>query len=154
LRGSFDRQEKDFAGGSDRDAVNQAVRGDAYLLLDGTEKYVAFAYRIAREDAQADAFDYKSREARVTYRQQLQAGRVTVDWKTYLQIEHRGHDGTPEPDDARRRDERLRAAMNAAIPVSERISVRGELEYGERESSHAAANFDEIVYGISVAVDL
>jgi len=154
LRGSFTRAEKDFAGNSDRDAFNDAIRGDAYILIDGMERYVALAYRIASEDAKAREFDYEGREAKITYAHQLEARSMTLDWKTYLQVENRNYAGAPDPDTAPRHDDRFRAGMSAAIPLSERIALKGEFEYGENDSNLAAANFDEVVYSISVAVDL
>jgi hypothetical protein len=154
LRGSFTRAEKDFAGNPGRDAFNDAIRGDAYILIDGMERYVGLAYRIASEDAKAAEFDYEGSEAKITYAHRLQVRHMKLDWKTYLQVEHRDYAGAPEPDTAPRRDDRLRAGMSAAIPVSERIALKGELEYGANHSSFAAADFDEVVLGISVAVDL
>ena len=154
LRGSFTRAEKDFAANSERDAFNNAIRGDAYILIEGMERYVALAYRIASEDAKASEFDYDGREAKMTYAHRLQARRVKLDWKTYLQVENRNYAGAPDPDTAPRHDDRFRAGMSAAMPLSERIALRGEVEYGENDSNLAAANYDEVVYSISVAVDL
>ena len=154
LRGSFTRAEKDSAGDPGRDAFNNSIRGDAYILLDGMERYVALAYRIANEDAQTGEFDYTARDAKFTYGHQLQAGRVNLDCRTYLQVETRNYAGAPEPDAAPRRDERLRAGMSAAIPVSERIALKGEFEYGENDSNLATVAFDEVVYTFSVAVSL
>jgi hypothetical protein len=154
LRGTFTRAEKEFAGNPGRDAFNNSIRGDAYILLDGMERYVALAYRIANEDAKAGEFDYTARDAKLAYGHQLQAGHVNLDWKTYLQVERRNYAGTPQPDAAPRRDERLRAGMSATIPVAERIALKGEFEYGENDSNLAAAAFDEVVCNISVAVSL
>jgi hypothetical protein len=154
LRGSFTRAEKDFSGNSERDAFNNAIRGDAYVLVDGMESYIALTYRVANEDAKASEFDYKGRDAKITFAHRLQAGRVKLDWETFLQVENRNYTGAPDPDNAPRRDERFRAGMSAAMPVSERIALKGEFEYGGNDSNLAAANFDEVVYSISVAVEI
>jgi hypothetical protein len=151
LRGSFTWASKNFAGKPERDASNNAVRGDAYILIDGMERYVAFVYRIEREDAKVGEFDYRGTEAKMAYGQRLQAGRMKLDWKMHLLVENRNYAKGPEPDSPPRRDERLRAGMSAAIPLSERIALKGEFEYGRNESNFAATNFNELVYSIGVA---
>jgi hypothetical protein len=154
LRGSATRARKIFAGKPERDAFNNAVRADAYVLIDGMERYVAFAYRIDEDDAKAREFDYRGSAAQLTYRQPLRAGRMTLDWKTQVQVENRRYAGASGQDGVSRRDERWRAGMSATLPLWGHVALKGEVEYGSNRSSLAGASFDETVYSVGIAADL
>jgi hypothetical protein len=151
LRGSYVRAEKNYSGKAKRNAFNEAIRADVYVLLDGMQRYLAFGYRMDSEDATANEFDYDGVGAKVAYGHGLQFVRLKLDLKMHLQFENRDYAGVSEAIGAPRRDERFRAGLNAAIPLSEHFALKGEVEYADNASNFAAANFDESVYSINLS---
>jgi hypothetical protein len=76
-----------------------------------------------------------------------------MDLKAHLQFDNRhyafvGDDAEAPP----RRDERFRAGLSAVMPISEHFDLNGEIAYADNASTLDAARYDEIVYGINVAV--
>jgi hypothetical protein len=153
LRGSYTRAEKTFAGDGERNAFNDALHADAYILIDGMQQYVALGYRMDSENAAGNEFDYDGTAAKVAYGHALDAGRMTLRLKMHLQFENRDYANITESIGAPRSDQRFRAGVNAAIPISQHFSLNGEVTRANHVSNLDAADFDEIVYTLNVSAD-
>lgn len=150
LRGSIVGAEKSYTANEARKADNDALRADAYILFDGMQRYLALSHVRDSEDALASEFDYDGMRSKLTYGHRLEIGRAKVDLKTHLQFENRDYPEVTDSSGAPRRDERLRAGLCAAVPLSQRLELRGEAEYANNRSNLAAADFDETVYSLNI----
>lgn len=149
LRGSFARSEKSYDDYADRDAVNDALRADAYLLIDGMQRYIALTFERDAEDALTDSLDYDGISTKLAYGHRLESGAFSLLLKGHLQLEDRDYARLPDMDEAPRRDERLRAGLSAALPLSEYFELTGQAEYSDNGSTLESAVYDEIVYTVS-----
>lgn len=150
LRGAWARSEKRYEEHTDRDAVNDAIRADAYLLLDGMQRYLALTVARDNEDALTDSLDYEGSGARLAYGHRLEAGALSVDLKGHVGFDNRDYASLPDADVPPRRDERMRAGLSAAVPLSEHFEIIGEAEYADNASTLASAAYDEMVYTFSL----
>jgi hypothetical protein len=147
LRGAFTDSKKLYADRPERDADNSAVDFDAYVLLDGMKRYIAFGYRLDDETATDSELDYAGRRLKLAYAQQLNA----LQLKAQVSLENRDYRNVMESLGEARRDERLRAGLSAALPLSEHFSLNGEAQYADYASNLASASFDEMIYNVSLA---
>ncbi|MEX2494546.1 MAG: hypothetical protein WD448_00575, partial [Woeseia sp.] len=152
LRGSYIAAEKTYADKPGRDADNDALRADVYVLFRGMEQFLAFSYVMNSEDALASEFDYKGIRSRIAYGHRLEFGRTNLDLKTHVQFESRDYRHATESIGAPRRDERFRAGASAAVALSEHFELRGEAEYADTASNLEAADFDETVYSVNIGM--
>lgn len=148
LRGAFTASDKTYAGREERDATNDAFDVDAYWLIDGMQRYLAFGYRIDSEDAVMPELDYGGRRVKLTYRHELEAVPLTVEARAGL--EHRDYDNVDETIGSERRDRRFRAGLSATLPVAEYFGIELEARYADFRSNLPAADFDEMLYGVSL----
>lgn len=150
LRGAFARSEKSYDEHPERDAVNDAVRADAYFLLDGMQRYLALTVERDTEDALTVSLDYDGISGKVAYGHRLESGMLRLDLKGHLQVESRDYAALPGGDEAPRRDQRLRAGLGAALPLSEHFELTGKAEYADNASTLESARYDEMVYTVSL----
>ena len=150
LRGAFARAEKSYHERTERDAVNEAFRADAYFLLDGMQRYFAVALERDSEDASSDALDYDGIATKLTYGHRLEAGSLGVDVNAHVRFENRDYKTLPNADESPRRDERRRAGLGVALPLGEHFEIAGQAEYADNASTLDAAAYDEMVYTLSV----
>lgn len=153
LRAAYTRAEKGYAEAVNHDAVNDAVRADAYFLFDGMHRYLSLGYDANREDALDAELDYKGSRSMLAYGHRIELGSLAVDLKTRLQFENRDFANVTETIDERRRDQRMRAGFSALATLSEYFALTGEVDYARNRSNLATADFDETVYTISLALD-
>lgn len=151
LRAAYTAAEKTYAEHPERDAVNDAIAADAYLLFDGMEHYLSFGLEADAEDAPDAAFDYEGRRAKATWGRRLAGFPVPVDLKARLQREVRDYSGVTESIGAPRRDERFGASLAVELPVSELFSVNAEAEYRDVRSNLDTAAYAETVLSVSLA---
>lgn len=157
LRGAYVRTRKDHRTDAGRSAINQGFSTDAFLFLDGPQRYVAFGWVTADENAENDDFDYDGHRLKLTYAQRLGWPGVDVELKSRLQLERRDYRQVLEPsslleaDPEHRSDERLRAALLVDVPVNEWLAVESGIEYESNASNLASADFDEMSYSVRLA---
>ena len=147
LRGAYTRGDKAFVGRDERDAVNDAVAADAYLLLDGMRHYLSAGLRFENEDAAGDAFDYDGRRLRFGYGRRLDAFEV----KARVQFDELDYLGTGEDAEAARRDRRLRGGLSLRVPAGEHFAIEGEALRSINSSNVADYDFDEFVVTLTLA---
>lgn len=151
LRGAYSRADKAYATLARRNAINDAFRADLYVLIDGMQQYLRFGYRRDREDAADDSFDYDGAALQLGYGHALRIAERSVDLEANLRLERRSYKGVWEAIDQPRRDARLRAAVRAALPLTRRFTLEGEIEHRDHASNVTAAELTEQVYTIGVA---
>jgi hypothetical protein len=152
VRGAWAQTDKSYDGRAKRDAVNDSIRGDVYILIDGMQRYLSLTVLADSEDAMANELDYDGRRARLAYGHRIDAGRMGLDLNAYMQIEHRDYASVAESTEAPRRDERFRSGLSAALPLSEHFELNGEIEFADNASTQEAARFDETVFTVNVAL--
>jgi hypothetical protein len=153
LRGAYAESDKSYDELAERNAINDALRADAYFLIDGMQRYLALTLERDTEDALANEFDYDGMRTGIAYGHRIETAFAPLDLKAHLQFDNRhyafvGDDAEAPP----RRDERFRAGLSAVMPISEHFDLNGEIAYADNASTLDAARYDEIVYGINVAV--
>ncbi len=153
LRAAFTRADKNYAEAVSRNAINDAVRADAYFLFDGMKHYLSLGYDTNREDALDAELDFKGTRSMLAYGHRIELGSLAVDLKARLQFETRDFANVTETIDERRRDKRLRAGFSALVPLSEYFVLSSEVEYANNRSNLATADFDETLYTISLMLD-
>jgi hypothetical protein len=153
LRGAYTRAEKGYADAGARDATNDAVRADAYVLFDGMNRYLSAGYRVDSEDAVDGELDYDGNRAMLAYGHRVELGRLPLDLKTSLQYENRDYVNVTEAIGVMRNDKRLRVGISADLQLTEYFGINGEFQYSDNRSNLAAANFDENVYSLNLSVE-
>lgn len=153
LRGAFAQSEKTYDVHGERNAVNDALRADAYFLIDGMQRYLSLTLQKDNEDAVANEFDYTGARIGIAFGHSFETAILPLTLKAHAQIENRDYDFIGEDaDDAPRRDERFGAGLSAALPLSEHFELNGDIVYTDNASTLDAARYDEIVYGINIAI--
>jgi hypothetical protein len=147
LRGSYTHSEKLYADRAERDATNDALDLDVYLLLDGMRRYLSFSYRLDSEDAAAAELDFNGKRARLAFGQRFDK----LELKLRLQVEERDYAHLNEELAEARRDRRVRAGVDAKYAVTEMFSVEGGAQVADSKSNLPGAAFDEITYSINFA---
>jgi hypothetical protein len=150
LRGAFVHSEKSYDEHGDRDAVNDALRGDAYFLIDGMQRYFALTMEHARENALIESLGYEGISGKVAYGHRIDSATLPLELKGHVQVENREYASMAGSDQGPRRDERLRAGLCAVLPLIEHFELTGQAEYADSASTLEAASYAEMVYTVSV----
>lgn len=145
VRAAWIASDKHFDALPERDAHADAYRLDAYLLLDGMDRYVALTWQAGSEDASSAELDYRGRQSALTYGQHLVGSRVML--KTQVRYEQRDYRNVTDAIDAPRRDRRLRILLTASIPVGEHFSFDATIERTRNRSNFEPAALDKFVGG-------
>ena len=152
LRGAVTRADKSFSALDERDATSDALRIDAYLLLDGMQHYVAISAQVLNEDAVAAAYDYESAMGQLGWGYRFDRPAADIDLKVQLRYERREYGGVILESGRTRVDERIRAGLEVAIPFSEHVSVTASVEHTRNTSGIVDANVDRVVYAMEFGV--
>lgn len=147
LRGAYTQSIKTYADHEGRNADNSASDVDAYFLLDGMRHYIAFGYRLEREDAMNPELDFSGDRLKFSYGRQLQR----LQLKALLALENRDYRNITESLGTARRDKRLRAGMEASLPLSEHFRFGLKAQYAESDSNLDSARYDETIYNASLS---
>lgn len=149
VRGAYTSSDKSFADYAERDATNDAIDLDVYLLLNGMQRYVSFGYRLDTESAMADELDYDGNRARLAYGQRFDR----LELKARLQLEERDYSKVNPDIGEQRRDSRFRAGLNTSYAISDIFRIEGEAEFADSASNLPSADFDEMTYSINLAAE-
>ena len=152
LRGAYTRSDKTFSTFGERSAVADALRVDAYLLLDGMSHYFALSAQALAEDAYSTEYDYDSTMAQLAWGYRFDAARNPIKLKTALRYEQRNYNAVILEAGGHRVDDRLRARLAATIPFSEHVSLGASVEVTHNTSGLAEANLDRTVYAMEFGV--
>lgn len=142
---------KDYATLTTRNADSESLRADVYWLLDGMNRYVAVGLQSSAEDALDDELDYDGLRTMLTLGQTLDVSSMTLKLKGELRYESRDYLNVTGSIGEARRDERLRAAVIAAVPLGEHFEVRAEVEHTQNESNLDSATLDRMAYGLTLS---
>ncbi|MEQ8204793.1 MAG: surface lipoprotein assembly modifier [Woeseia sp.] len=147
LRGAYTQASKTYADHESRNADNNASDVDAYFLLDGMRHYLAFGYRLEHEDAMNPELDFAGDRLKLGYGRQFEQ----VHIKALLALENRDYRNVTESLGIARRDERLRASMEASLPVGQHFSFGLKAQYVEIDSNLESARVAETTYNASLS---
>ncbi|HZW60397.1 MAG TPA: hypothetical protein VFE85_08890 [Woeseiaceae bacterium] len=151
LRGAWTGAEKTYADYPGRDANNDALQADAYILLDGMNRYFAFGLRTESERAMNDELDYDGTRIKASYGHHLDWFSRGVDITGRVQFEQRDYVTVSEAIGGRRHDQRFRASLTAELPLTGQFRLEGETQYATHDSNLPGAAYDETVYSVNLA---
>ena len=145
LRGALEFSEKNFDAVDTRDAEGQALRGDAYLFLNGTRNYISVGGKLTDEDANADELSFGGQQASIRYTRKAEI----LDRDTRFQIgagwENRDYDGVPPAISETRSDEILSVNSGLEFELVGPLSLDVDYRYQDRSSNLESADYDEHV---------
>lgn len=152
LRGAWTAADKSYAEHEARDATNRSVRTDAYLLLDGMNRFLSVGYVASTENAFDETLDYDGDRLQAGFGQRFGSGERFLMLRLRAQLESRYYAGFDETLEDTRTDKRFRAEATATLGLREWLSIEGQAAYADNRSNLAAASFSETVYGVSVGI--
>lgn len=152
LRGAYTRADKEFATLSERDATSDALRVDAYLLIDGMDHYLSFAVQSASEDAVNADYDFDGAMGQLSWGYRFDLPSADIKLKAQLRYERRDYDALLPESTEQRVDDRMRAKLSLEIPFTEHVSVGASVEETRNESGLAGADLDRTVYAMEFGV--
>lgn len=150
LRGAFTHADKHFAGIPGRDASNVTWRADVYMLIDNMDRYISVGYQSGREDADDEAYDYRSRRWSMNYSQTFAFVSRDMKLKAGLNYEGRRYAVEDEAIGGYRQDMRLRLRVGADWNVFEHVSLAAHVEYTDIRSNLESAALNKTVFGLEV----
>ncbi|MDX1498886.1 MAG: hypothetical protein R3176_03250 [Woeseiaceae bacterium] len=152
LRAAYTAAEKEFDVLSSRNADNEALRGDVYLLLRGMDRYLALGLQSAEEDAVSAEYDYASTLVSLAYGHKVAIAGKPLKLKAQLSRLVRDYDNVTESIGEVRRDERTRSSLTATLEMSKSFMLEGKVERMASSSNLPAADLEKTVYGIALKV--
>lgn len=153
LRGAYVRADKDYADLTDRSTVSDAVRGDAYLLLNGMQHYLALGVQARSEDALNADFDYDSTMGQLKWAYTIMTSTTEIELQTRVQFERRDYTTATLESGEARIDDRLRTRVAATFPFSDYVSLATSVEHTDNTSGLAEANIDRTVYAMELKIE-
>jgi len=147
VRGAYTSAEKTYADREERDATGSALDFDVYVLLDGMQRYLSFGINVNDEDATDPELDYDGNKVRLAYGHKFEK----LQLKARLQFDERDYANVTESIGEQRRDSKFRAGLDANFSLTDMFEIVGEAQYVDTESNLETANFDEMVYSLSLA---
>lgn len=149
VRAAYTDSEKTYADRPQRNASGDAVDLDVYLLLDGMRRFLSFGYTVNSEDATDAELDFDGSRARLAYGHKFDR----LQLKARLQYDERDYANVTESIDERRRDTKFRAGMNANFSLTEKFKIETNAQYVDTVSNLDSANFDEVIYDVSLVAE-
>ena len=151
VRAAFTDASKEYDAWMNRDAESESIRMDAYWLIDGMDRYIAVGLQSGKENALDDELDYESFVSILTLGQSLHLSRLPLELKAQVKLENRDYVNATESIQDLRRDDRLRASVGAAVPLSDHFELKAIVEHSNTESNLDSADVDKISYGVSIS---
>ncbi|MBT8100136.1 MAG: DUF560 domain-containing protein [Gammaproteobacteria bacterium] len=151
VRGALTQGTKIYAGLVERNADNESLRLDTYLLFNGMNHYLAFGVQSGSEDARDDVYDYDAVQFNVSYGRSISLSKMTLKLRAKLRSEQRDYTYVPEDGGESREDDRLRLSLSATVPLSKYFELDASAEKIETASSFDAANLDKTVYSVKLS---
>ncbi|MDX1480511.1 MAG: surface lipoprotein assembly modifier [Woeseiaceae bacterium] len=152
LRGAWTAAEKTYAENELRDASNRSLRADAYVLLDGMNRFISLGYVSSSENALDETLDYDGDRLLLGFGQRFGEGERSLMLRLRAQFEIRDYAGFDESIEDTRSDERFRAEATATWGLTEHLSIEGKAAYADNQSNLETATYSETVLGLSIGV--
>lgn len=146
LRAAYTRADKSFDQAAERGATADAVRLDAYLLIDGMDHYLAAAATRTSEEALDSAFDFDSVSGQLTWGYRIAMPRTELRLRAQLRYEQRAYTALL------REDDRMRAGLTLTVPLSQHVSIGASVDHTRNESDADAVSLDRTVYAMEFGV--
>ena len=149
LRAALTSAETRYDSIDARNASSDAIRGDAYWLLDGMRHFLALGIETKSENANDDGFDYDSRMAVATWGYRFAKAKTSL--RAQLRYEERDY-AEPLESGERRVDERLRGRLSVEMPMTDFLSITALVERTDNASLYEPARLDRTVYAMEVGI--
>ena len=151
LRGAYTHAKKEFDVQTTRDADVQTFDADAYFFLDGSRRYIVVGLEHETSDADDAQFSYDAIGVQVRVSQRFKfrghtAARAQAGWR----YESRDFDGVTPSIGAPRNDDRHRVNAELELPITEKVFVAAEYEYGDFSSNLPTADYKQNVFTLRV----
>lgn len=152
LRGAYTRAEKTYEAYADRDATSDALRVDAYLLIDGMDHYLSLAAQALTEEARHADHSFDGMLAQLGWGYRIGSTLTDITLKAQVRLERRTYDAFILDSGETRVDDRARATLAAVIPFSDHVWVGARIEHTRNTSELPAAELDRTVYGMELGI--
>ena len=150
LRLAYAWTDRDFSSDPARDARLQALAADAFVLLDGMQRYLVLGLRLEEENAREREYGFEGYRLSLHSVHHLAMGTRELRLRAGLRHEGRRFAKPLLPIDSRRRDERYRLETRLELPLHGPFIASARYEYGDNRSTLPAADFSEHLVAISL----
>jgi len=143
LRGAYARSERDFDSETGRNSASDEMQLDAFILLDGTRRYVVLGGKGGQTRADDDAFSYDNAGLKGRFVQRTDLYGRDVKLRLAADFDARDYAANAPGLNVARKDETAAATAGIEVQIAGPISVDLTYEYRQRDSNVAAADFQE-----------
>jgi hypothetical protein len=152
MRGAYVFGDKTIARRPGRDAQNHGAELDAYYFWRGLRRYINFGYVYREEDSQAARFKYTAHQLKLRFVQRYEIFSRLSKLELGLRYENRDYQEATPSIGVLRSDDRIRAAIEFEIPLTERINWQIYGGYSDYQSNLPSADYDQSVVGTRVEI--
>jgi len=150
LRADYTYTDKAFDNRSVRDSTVNSVGGDIYYFLDGVQSYFIAGYRFEDEDANASQFSFQGHNFRIRYLRRFEFAGKETRMSLGYDIEDRSYDAITPSIGVERDDNRQGFEANFEYPLSDRLNLVIDYNYGDNSSELPAADFEQNLLGVKL----
>jgi hypothetical protein len=150
LRLAYAWTDRDFPSDPARDARLQTLSADAFVLLDGMQRYLVLGLRLEEDSAREREFDLEGYRLSLHSIHHLSMGARELKLRAGLRHEGRRYAKPLLPLGSRRRDERYRLETRFELPLLGPFRASARYEYGDNRSTLPAADFSEHLVALSL----
>ena len=145
LRAAYLDIEKEFEIANDRDADGQGGQVDAFIFLDGTQRYIILGAKQVEEDAVNNEFDLTEWGLKARYIHRTDILSQPAKLRLGLELEDQDYDAVTQSIGEVRSDEKLRGEARAEFQITEPLVIDIGYAYTDRSSNLPSADYDEHV---------
>lgn len=150
LRGAYTAAKKEFDVQATRDADVHTIDVDAYYFLDGNKQFIVAGLEAETSEADDDQFSYDGIGGQLRFSQRFQFRDRTARAQARWRFESRDFVGITTSIGEAREDDRNRLSAELELPITDRVFVSAEYEYGDFSSNLPSANYSQNVITLIV----
>lgn len=145
VRADYTFTDTDFEGRVDRDAEGHAGGADFYYFANGVRTYFVVGYKYEDEDAVDPQFDFHANNFKARFAQRIPLGARDMKFKLGWRYEQRDHTSVTPSIGVERDDDRHRFEAELEVPVTDRVFLLFDYEYGDFSSNLPSADYTQHV---------